>query len=177
MQSKAVTGIGRRQRSECAALGVSFEGHELASATLAFDRRRPRAAHRDAVATGVISPRVWAIRSSFRISAKDRRAPRWWDSDRAQDLQPQGLPDAPLQAALQTLTRTGVKHAVVWLTQEPVPGVDPYYAGRFAAEAAANVLYRIPDRRPVPNPLLRHWAASLWCSRMQLRHGSAAGTQ
>ena len=64
-----------------------------------------------------------------------------------------------LQAALQTLTRTGVKHAVVWLAHEPVPGVDPYYAGRFAAEAAANVLYRIPDLKtgvkPSPPALIR----------------------
>ena len=35
-----------------------------------------------------------------------------------------------------------------------MPGVDPYYAGRFAAEAAANVLYRIPDlKTAVPSPL------------------------
>ncbi len=33
-----------------------------------------------------------------------------------------------------------------------MPGVDPYYAGRFAAEAAANVLYRIPDLKTSAKP-------------------------
>ena len=153
MQFKAVTGSAAPKRSECAVLGV-FEGHELTAATRAFDQRHGR-----------------------RIAALLRRGDfpaRLGDTFLLSDVG-EGQTRAllvglgarknynrkayrrALQAALQTLARTGVKHALVWLAHETVPGVDPYYAGRFAAEAAANVLYRIPDlktgARPAPPPL------------------------
>src|SRR5882672_5358613 len=57
-----------------------------------------------------------------------------------------------LQAALSALTRTGAQNAVSWLAHEPVTGLDAYYAGRFASEGAANVLYRIPDLKTGARP-------------------------
>jgi leucyl aminopeptidase len=148
MQLKAVTGSAAPKRSECAVLGV-FEGHELASATLAFDRRHGRR-----IATllrrGDFPARLGDTFLLSDLGEGQARAllvglgPRKTYNRKAYRR--------ALQAALQTLTRTGVKHAVVWLTQEPVPGVDPYYAGRFAAEAAANVLYRIPDLKTGAKP-------------------------
>jgi leucyl aminopeptidase len=50
-----------------------------------------------------------------------------------------------LSAAFQALARTRARRIVSWLAREPIPGVDSYYAGRFAAEAFAAALYRIPD--------------------------------
>ncbi len=55
-------------------------------------------------------------------------------------------------AAVQWLAKAGARDAVLFLAQEPVPGVDDYYAARFAVESASLVLYRIPDLKSGKKP-------------------------
>ena len=55
-------------------------------------------------------------------------------------------------AATQWLARTGCANAVSWLSADPVPGIDAYYAVRHAVESANNALYRIPDLKSGRKP-------------------------
>ena len=55
-------------------------------------------------------------------------------------------------AAVQWLAKCGARDAVLFLAQERVPGVDDYYAARYAVESASLVLYRIPDLKSGKKP-------------------------
>ncbi len=69
-----------------------------------------------------------------------------------------------LTAATQWLARSGAVNAVSWLARDPVPGLEPYYAARFAVEGVESALYRIPDlksgRKP-PKPRLRRFGVGV----------------
>ncbi len=155
MELKAVTGSAGEMRSDCALVGI-YESGELSAAATQLDRRvgkRLSALVRRgdfaaklgetqllAELPNAPAPRVLLVGLGPRKSY-DRRGHR-----RAS------------VAASQALARTAARHAVSWLAHEPVTGLDAYYAGRIAAEAVAQVLYRIPDlktgAKPAP-PVLR----------------------
>ncbi len=149
MQFNAVSGSAAHRRSECVVLGV-YEARELTAAARLFDgrhRRRIAALLRrgdfparlgDTLLLSDVgdgpNARVLLVGLGAR-KTYNRKAYR-----------------RALQSALQALTRTGVRHAVLWLAHEAAAGVEAYYAGRYAAEAAANVLYRIPDLKTGTRP-------------------------
>jgi len=155
MQFNAVSGSAAPKRSDCAVLGV-FEEHELTTATRAFDQRHGRRIAA-LLKRGDFAARLGDTFLLSDLGGGETRA--LLVGLGARKSYNRKAYRRALQAALQTLTRTGAKHAVVWLAHEAAPGVDSYYAGRFAAEAAANVLYRIPDlktgTRPAPPALSR----------------------
>ncbi len=55
-------------------------------------------------------------------------------------------------AATQWLAKSGAANAVSWLSREPVPGLDSYYAARHAVESVNGALYKIPDLKTVKKP-------------------------
>ena len=55
-------------------------------------------------------------------------------------------------AALQTVTRTAARSAVLAVVNEPIRGFDAYARGRLVAELAELALYRIPDLKTAPKP-------------------------
>ncbi len=149
MELKAVTGSAGEVRSDCVLVGI-YESGELSAAAKQLD-----------------------LRLGSRVSSLVRRGDFAAKLSETQLLAQ--LPNAPaarvilvglgprksyerksyrraLIAAVQALTRTGARTAVSWLAHEPIAGVDPYYAGRFAAEAAAQVLYRVPDLKTGTKP-------------------------
>jgi leucyl aminopeptidase len=149
MQFNAVTGSTAPKRSECVLLGV-YEAHELTAAARAFDARHGRRiaallrrgdfAGRPGDTLLLDNPSDGSNARVLLVGLGARKTYNRKAHRRA------------LQAALYALTRTGTQHAVSWLSHEPVSGLDAYYAGRFAAEAAANVLYRIPDLKTGARP-------------------------
>ncbi|HKE44453.1 MAG TPA: leucyl aminopeptidase [Steroidobacteraceae bacterium] len=161
MQFNAVTGSAAPKRSDCAVLGV-YEAHELAAATRTFDGRHGRriaALLRRGDFAGRLGDTLLVSDSAHGPNARVLLVglgPRKSYNRKAYRR--------ALLASLHALTRTGAAHAVSWLAHESVAGLDAYYAGRFAAEAAANVLYRIPDlktgTRP-PAPALRRLTSVL----------------
>src|SRR5882672_9834104 len=168
MQFNAVTGSAAPKRSECMVLGV-YEAHELTAGARAFDRqhgRRISALLRRGDFAGRLGDTL--LLSSLGDGANARvllvgLGPRKSYNRKAYRR--------VLQAALSALTRTGAQNAVSWLAHEPVTGLDAYYAGRFASEGAANVLYRIPDLKTGAGLRLLRCAASFSCSRTRLGHG------
>ena len=57
-----------------------------------------------------------------------------------------------ISAATHWIAKGGAGNAVLYLPAEPVPGLDAYYAARFAAEVVATTLYRIPDLKSGKKP-------------------------
>ena len=55
-------------------------------------------------------------------------------------------------AATHWIAKSGAANAVLYLTAEPIPGLDAYYAARLAAESVASHLYRIPDLKSGRKP-------------------------
>ena len=82
-------------------------------------------------------------------------------------------------AATQWLAKGGAANAALYLPQEPVPGLDAYYATRFTVESVCAALYRIPDlksgRKPPRARLTRFGigvpAADLAAARRGIRDG------
>jgi leucyl aminopeptidase len=158
MELRAVTGSAAEVRSDCVLVGV-YESGELTESARQLDRRLGK-----------------------RLSALLRRGDFAAKLGETQLLTE--LPNAPAPRVLlvglgprknydrrshrrasvagaQALVRTAARQAVSWLAHEPVAGVDAYYAGRIAAEAVAQVLYRIPDLKTgtkPPTPALRRIA-------------------
>ena len=91
-----------------------------------------------------------------------------------------------IAAAVEWLARSGARDAVLFLSQEKIKDVDPYYAARYAAESVHASLYRIPDlksgKKP-PQPKLSKVGLAvadrgeLTAARRGLEHGAgiAAG--
>jgi len=149
MELRAVTGSAGELRSDCVLVGI-HEAGKLTAAAAQLDRRVGK-----------------------RLSAVIRRGD--FVAKLGETLLLADLPNAPaprvllvglgprksyerkgyrraLTAAFQALVRTRARRAVSWLAREPVAGVDAYYAGRFAAETLASVLYRIPDLKTGTKP-------------------------
>ncbi len=57
-----------------------------------------------------------------------------------------------IAAAVEWLARSGARDAVLFLSQEKIKDVDPYYAARYAAESVHASLYRIPDLKSGKKP-------------------------
>jgi leucyl aminopeptidase len=89
-----------------------------------------------------------------------------------------------LSAAASAVLKTGAHDAVNYLTQETVTDTDAYYRARYAIEAQANALYRIPDlktaKKPKPSSLKKLGVATERSDRATteraLRDGHAIGT-
>ena len=91
-----------------------------------------------------------------------------------------------IAAAVDWLARSGARDAILFLSQEKIKDVDPYYAARYAAESVHASLYRIPDlksgKKP-PQPKLSKVGVAvadrgeLAAARRGLEHGAgiAAG--
>jgi len=149
MELRAVTGSAGELRSDCVLVGI-HEAGKLTAAAAQLDRRVGK-----------------------RLSAVIRRGD--FVAKLGETLLLADVPNAPaprillvglgprksyerkgyrraLTAAFQALVRTRARRAVSWLAREPVAGVDAYYAGRFAAETLASVLYRIPDLKTGTKP-------------------------
>lgn len=149
MQFFATGASAARQRTACAVVGV-YEKGDLSAAASALDKK-----------SGGIIRRV-VRRGDF--SGKS-----------GESLLIAELPDAPAERALlvglgarqafgvkayrkaitaaaQWLVKSGARDAVLYLAQEKMGGVDPYYAGRYAAESVSSVLYRIPDLKSGKKP-------------------------
>jgi len=161
MELRAVTGSAGEVRSECVLVGVHESG-DLTTAATQLDRR--------------VGKRLSALLRRGDFSAK-----------LGETLLLADLPNAPaprillaglgprktydrkgyrraVAAASQALQRTRARNAISWLARDPIAGTDAYYAGRFAAEALANALYRIPDLKTAvkpPAPALRRLTLGL----------------
>lgn len=154
MQFHALGGSAARQRTACAMIGVHEQG-ELSTAAVALDER----------CSGAI--RGIVRRGDFRGKVGDVLALHDLPGCRAERVLLVGL--GPKQsfgrkpyrkavaAATQWIAGSGTTDAVSWLAQDPVPGVDAYYAARYLVETVSGALYRIPDlktgRKP-PRPKL-----------------------
>jgi leucyl aminopeptidase len=57
-----------------------------------------------------------------------------------------------LQAAVQSLGKTGAADAIVYLALEDVPGLDVHYRARIVAEVFCAQLYKIPDLKTGAKP-------------------------
>jgi leucyl aminopeptidase len=149
MELKAVTGSAGEVRGDCVLVGVHESG-ELTAAAAQLDRRVDRrlstlirrgdfaAKPGDTLLLADVpkapAPRILLVGLGPRKNYERKNHRR------------------ALTAAFQALARTRVQRVVSWLAREPIKGVDSYYAGRFAAEAFANALYRIPDLKTGTKP-------------------------
>ncbi len=155
MEFKAVAGSADKMRSDCAIVGV-YERREISVAGDQIDRRARRRVSAllkrgdfrgglgetlllDSL-PGIASERVLLVGLGQRKNYSPKTYRR------------------ALAAAIRALAHLPVRHAVSWLAHESIDGLTPYYAGRFAAEAALHTLYRIPDlktgKKP-PEPALK----------------------
>ncbi|HEY4645346.1 MAG TPA: leucyl aminopeptidase [Steroidobacteraceae bacterium] len=165
MQLKAVTGSAGEVRGDCVLVGIHESGGLTAAATQ-LDRRVgkrlntlirrgdfPGKLGETLLLTDVPNapaPRILLVGLGPRKSYERKSHRR------------------ALTAAFQALARTRARRAVSWLAREPIAGVDSYYAGRFAAEAFASALYRIPDLKTgnkPPAPALTHLTLGLASQR------------
>lgn len=149
MELKAVTGSAGELRSDCVLVGV-YEAGELTAAAAQLDRR--------------VGKRLSALvrRGDFPAKLGDTQLLAELPGSPAPRVLLVGLGPRKtyerkayrraMNAAVQALARTGARQALSWLAHEPIAGLDAYYAGRFAAEATASVLYRVPDLKTAAKP-------------------------
>jgi leucyl aminopeptidase len=57
-----------------------------------------------------------------------------------------------LQAAAQSLAKTGARDAIVYLTLEEIPELDAGYRARIVAEVFSVHAYKVPDLKTAPKP-------------------------
>jgi leucyl aminopeptidase len=155
MELRAVTGSAGEVRSDCVLVGV-FESGELTESARQLDRRLGRRLS-TLIRRGDFAAKLGE--TQLLTELPNAPAPRVL----LVGLGPRKTYDRRSHrrasvAGAQALVRTAARQAVSWLAHEPVAGVDGYYAGRIAAEAVAQVLYRIPDLKTgtkPPTPALR----------------------
>lgn len=161
MELRAVTGSAAELRGDCVLVGL-HEAGDLTTAATQLDRR--------------VGKRLSALLRRGDFSAKVGETLLLADVPNAPaprillvGLGPRKAYDRKgyrraVAAASQALQRTRARTALSWLARDPIAGVDAYYAGRFAAEALANALYRIPDLKTgakPPEPALRRLTLGL----------------
>jgi leucyl aminopeptidase len=155
MELRAVTGSAGEVRSDCVLVGV-FESGELTESARQLDRRLGRRLS-TLIRRGDFAAKLGE--TQLLTELPNAPAPRVL----LVGLGPRKTYDRRSHrrasvAGAQALVRTAARQAVSWLAHEPVAGVDGYYAGRIAAEAVAQVLYRSPDLKTgtkPPTPALR----------------------
>ena len=179
MQFLAETGGRRRGRSDCAVVGV-HEGGERSAAAAAFDRARGgRLARvsRDGDFAGRLGDTLLLVDlgagPAARVLLVGLGTRKGWNRRAYRRA---------LAAAAQALLKSGAREATLLFSADPVPETDSYYRARFAAEAIAQALYRIPalksSRKP-PAPRLARVRlvcgarAELAAARRGLEHGAA----
>ncbi len=149
MELKAVAGSAGELRSDCVLVGI-YESGELSVAAKQLDRR--------------LGKRLSSLvrRGDFAAKLGDTQLIAELPNSPASRVILVGLgPRKTFDrksyrrasiSAVQATARTGARSAVSWLAHEPIPGVDAYYVGRIAAEATAQVLYRVPDLKTGTKP-------------------------
>jgi leucyl aminopeptidase len=173
MELRAVTGSAGEVRSDCVLVGV-FESGELTESARQLDRRLGRRLS-TLIRRGDFAAKLGE--TQLLTELPNAPAPRVL----LVGLGPRKTYDRRSHrrasvAGAQALVRTAARQAVSWLAHEPVAGVDGYYAGRIAAEAVAQVLYRIPDLKTgtkPPTPALRRMSFGVtnYKARRDTQHG------
>ena len=155
MELKAVTGSAGETRSDCLLVGI-YESGELSAAAGQLDRRvGKRLSH--LVRRGDFAAKLGETQLLTELPNAPAARVLLVGLGPRKNYDRRAYRRASV-AAGQALVRTGAHHAMSWLAHELASGVDAYYAGRTAAEAVAQVLYRIPDLKTgtkPPQPALR----------------------
>jgi leucyl aminopeptidase len=155
MELKAVTGSAGETRGDCLLVGI-YESGELSAAAGQLDRRvGKRLSH--LVRRGDFAAKLGETQLLTELPNAPAARVLLVGLGPRKNYDRRAYRRASV-AAGQALVRTGARHAVSWLAHELASGVDAYYAGRTAAEAVAQVLYRIPDLKTgtkPPQPALR----------------------
>ncbi len=155
MESKAVTTSAADLRSDCAVLGI-HEPRDLTAAARALDNECGKRISA-VLARGDFAARLGDTQLLSEVPGSPSGRVLLVGLGPRKSFNRRALRRAMLVAA-QALARTGTRHAASWLAHELPADVDPYYAGRFAAETAAAALYRIPDLKSakrLPAPALQ----------------------
>jgi leucyl aminopeptidase len=155
MELKAVTGSAGETRSDCVLVGI-YESGELSAAAGQLDRRVGKRLSQ-LVRRGDFSAKLGETQLLAELPHAPAARVLLVGLGPRKNYDRRAYRRASV-AAGHALARTGARHALSWLAHEPVNGVDAYYAGRIAAEALAQVLYRIPDLKTgikPPQPALR----------------------
>ncbi|HSD74568.1 MAG TPA: leucyl aminopeptidase [Steroidobacteraceae bacterium] len=149
MELKAVTGSAGETRSDCLLVGI-YESGELSAAAGQLDRRvGKRLSH--LVRRGDFAAKLGETQLLTELPNAPAARVLLVGLGPRKNYDRRAYRRASV-AAGQALVRTGARHAVSWLAHELASGVDAYYAGRTAAEAVAQVLYRIPDLKTGAKP-------------------------
>jgi leucyl aminopeptidase len=149
MQFHATGAAAARQRTACAIVGV-HENAALSGAAREVDRACGGAIARlmrrgdFAGKSGEILPILVARRGPAERVLLVGLGPR---SHFGRKTYRKGI-----VAATQWLAKSGAADAVSYLAREAVPGVEPYYAARYAVESVSSALYRIPDLKTAKKP-------------------------
>ncbi len=149
MQFFATGASAARQRTACAVVGI-YEKGELSAAARALDEKCGGLIRR-VVRRGDFSGKAGEALPLAELPGAPAERALLVGLGARQDFGRKPYRKA-LAAAIQWLAKAGARDAVIYLAQEKIPGVDPYYAGRYAAESIAGALYRIPDLKSGKKP-------------------------
>jgi leucyl aminopeptidase len=171
------------QRTACAVVGV-YEKGELSGAADELDRKCGGLIRR-VVRRGDFEGKPGAVLPIAELPGAPAERALLVGLGRRADFGRKAYRKA-IAAAMDWLARSGARDAVLFLSQEKIKDVDPYYAARHAAETVHTSLYRIPDlksgKKP-PQPKLSKVGVAvadrgeLAAARRGLEHGTgiAAG--
>jgi leucyl aminopeptidase len=154
MQFHATRSSAASQRTACAVVGV-FEKGELSGAAGELDRKCGGLIRR-VVRRGDFDGKAGSVLPIAELPGAPAERALLVGLGKRGEYGRKAYRKA-VAAATEWLAKGGSRDAVLFLSQEPIPGVDAYYAARFAVESVEGALYRIPDlksgRKP-PRPKL-----------------------
>ncbi len=151
MQFHATRSSAASQRTACAVVGV-YEKGDLTSAANALDQKSGGLIRR-VIKRGDFSGKTGTVLPIAEVPGTPaERALLVGLGSRAEFGRKQYR--RAVAAAVDWLSRSGARDAVLYFPQENIPEVDAYYAARFAAESVAAALYRIPDLKSGKKPPL-----------------------
>jgi len=149
MQFHATRSSAASQRTACAVVGV-YEKGELSGAADELDRKCGGLIRR-VVKRGDFEGKSGSVLPIAELPGAPAERALLVGLGRRADFGRKAYRKA-IAAAVEWLARSGARDAVLFLSQEKIKDVDPYYAARYAAESVLGTLYRIPDLKSGKKP-------------------------